>query len=111
MKIKDCILTPKWGDIPICKYKSFEYQFEGSSFMNEDLFEFKVQWTRNCDHAGISFTFGIWKLFWMNLNIHDHRHWDYENNTWDKYQESANLNHLESFQDSYTGETLYKSRK
>lgn len=70
------------GVIQISKNKSFEWQFEGPSFMKEDLFELRLQWTRNCNHAGICFYFGIQKLFWMGLTFYDHRHWDYENNTW-----------------------------
>lgn len=84
MKIGNSIVTPKWGDITIWKNKSFEYQFEKASFMGDDPFECKFLWTRNRDHAGISFTLGIRYLFWMNVNIHDHRHWDDENNTWKK---------------------------
>lgn len=82
MKIGNNIITLSWGDIQICKNKSFEYQFERGSFMQNDIFECKLIWTRKSDHAGISFTFGIFKLFWMNLNIHDHRHWDDENDCW-----------------------------
>lgn len=60
MKIGNSIITPSWGDILIWKNKSFEC---------------KLICTRNSDHAGISFTFGHRKLFWMNFNIHDRRHW------------------------------------
>lgn len=84
MSIKK-IITPRWGDIPISKHKSFEYQFEDSSFLNDNIIEFQINWSRKRDHAGISFTFGIYKLFWMNLNIHDHRHWDRDNDCWVKY--------------------------
>jgi hypothetical protein len=82
MKIGNSIVTPSWGDIVIWKHKSFEYQFEGPKFMNGHSFTCKLNWTRKRDHAGIFFTFGIKGLFWMNLNIHDHRHWDIENDTW-----------------------------
>ena len=85
MKIGRNIITPSWGDVQISKHKSFEWQFEKASFLGDDPFEFKLSWHRNCDHAGISFTFGMRWLFWMNLNIHDRRHWDYENNCWKKY--------------------------
>ncbi len=76
------IITLRWGDIQIWKHKSFEWQFEPGSFMGDDRWECNIRWTRNRDHAGISFTFGIYKLFWMNLNTHDHRHWDVDNNCW-----------------------------
>jgi hypothetical protein len=85
MKIRNSTLYPSWGDIKISRNKSFEYQFEKSNFLGSLPYEFELLWSRKIDHAGISFTFGIRGLFWMNLNIHDHRHWDYENNTWEKY--------------------------
>ena len=84
MKIGKNIITPGWGDIRIWKNKSFEYQFEGPHF-TEDSIECKLRWTRRTDHAGISFTFGIKYLFWLNLNIHDHRHWNRETNSWQTY--------------------------
>jgi len=92
MKIGNSIVTPSWGDTVIWKHKSFEYQFEGPGFMLDDPhswgIEFNWRWTRKRDHAGPSFTFGIRGLFWMNLNIHDHRHWDTENDTWKSYDAS-----------------------
>lgn len=89
MKIGKSVITPRWGDILIYKYKSFEYQFEGPNFMKDgEPFECDFAWTHKRDHAGISFTFGIAGLFWMNLNIHDRRHWDIKNNTWQSYDAS-----------------------
>lgn len=82
MKIGNYIITPSWGDVPIWKNKSFEWQFEKASFVGNAPLEIKLRRTRNRDHAGISFTFGHRYLFWMNLNIYDHRHWDHQNNTW-----------------------------
>lgn len=82
MKIGRHIITPSWGDIVIWKHKSFEYQFERGSFMQDDPYEFSLRWTRKSDHAGISFIFGIRGLFWMNLRTYDHRHWDDKNNCW-----------------------------
>lgn len=85
MKNKN-IISSTWGDIQISKHRSFEYQFERGSFLGDDVFEFKFTWSRKRDHAGINFTFGINKLFWFNLNIHDHRHWDVDNNCWQSYK-------------------------
>ena len=87
MKIGKNIITLRWGDIRIWKHKSFEYQFEGPRFMNDDLFEFKLFWNRKRDHAGINFIFGIWKLFWLSLNIHDHRHWNENTNSWQTHDD------------------------
>ncbi len=84
MNNKNYTLTPTWGDITISKNKSFEYQFEFGNFCNS-LFEFKVEWTTKCDHAGPSFTFSIYKLFWINFKIYDHRHWDSDLNVWKIY--------------------------
>lgn len=88
MKFKDRFdLTIWWGVISLSKFKSFEYQFEGPSFMKDDVFEFKLAWTRKQDHAGPEFTFGIHRLFWCNLHIYDRRHWNYETNSWQTYEE------------------------
>lgn len=78
---KFACITPRWGDIQIAKHKSFEYQIEFDRFYDQP-FELSLSWTRKRDHAGIDFTFSIYKLFWLNLNIHDHRHWDRENDCW-----------------------------
>jgi hypothetical protein len=83
MKIGNHILTWTWGNIRLSKNKSFEYQFEGSSFADNDLFVCNLTWSIKSDHAGPSFTFSIYKLFWININIHDHRHWNYKNNDWE----------------------------
>lgn len=88
MKFNKNIITPTWGDIKIAKFKSFEYQFEGPKMMANDPNPIKLEfnWTNKCDHAGVHFTFGIRGLFWMNLNVHDHRHWNQLNNTWESYE-------------------------
>ena len=72
-----------WGDIIICKNKSFEYQFEFGKNSNFHPFEFSLLLTSRTDHAGPSFTFGIKKLFWICLKIYDHRHWDIDNDCWE----------------------------
>ena len=89
MKFNKSTITPTWGDIKIAKHKSFEYQFEGPKMMADDPnpIECKLRWTTKSDHAGVYFTFGIRGLFWMNFNIHDHRHWDHNNNTWKNYEQ------------------------
>lgn len=75
-------ITPRWGAIQIAKNKSFEYQIEFDKFHDEP-FEFSLRWTSKRDHAGIDFTFSIYKLFWINLNIHDHRHWNHDEDRWE----------------------------
>jgi len=75
-------ITPTWGNIPISKHKSFEYQIEFDNW-NDQPFEFHLSWRRHRDHAGIDLIFSIYKLFWLSLNIHDHRHWNDEKNDWE----------------------------
>jgi hypothetical protein len=73
-----------WGDIVLSKNKSFEYQIDFGSKLNtiHTPFELSLKVRHKMDHAGIDFIFSVYKMFWMNLNIHDHRHWDYENDCW-----------------------------
>ena len=49
-----------------------------------DLFEFRFSWSKNEDHAGVSFYLGI---LWFTLNImyYDTRHWDYDKEEYMKY--------------------------
>ena len=68
--------------IPITNNKSIEYQLELGDRLATKPFEFSLRWTHNSDHAGIRFAFSIYKLFFLELSIHDNRHWDYENNRW-----------------------------
>lgn len=84
MKFKDRFtLASRCGVIMLSKFKSFEYQFENGSFMEDDPFELNFAWTRKKDHAGISLIFGIKWLFWINLSIYDHRHWDRNTDSWE----------------------------
>lgn len=50
----------------------------------DDIFEFKVYWKRKCDHSGFSFYFGVYRLFWLGINIYDHRHWNDETNDYER---------------------------
>ena len=45
--------------------------------------EFSLNWSHKQDHAGIRFTFSIYKLFFIEIAIYDHRHWDYMTNDWE----------------------------
>lgn len=88
LDIKKSVLTWTWGDITIAQYKSFEYQFEfGKRTPTDNPFEFSIKWTAKRDHAGPSFTFGIKNLFWMCVKIYDHRHWNEEEDRWEKYND------------------------
>lgn len=75
-------ITPTWGVIRITKNKSFEYQIEFKKFNNQPI-ELSFTWTTKEDHAGASFIFSIYKLFWMELSLRDCRHWNYEESKWE----------------------------
>jgi len=70
--------------VQLSKHKSFEIQLElgNSSGLSEDFFEFKLSWTRKQDHAGPLFRLSLLKLFWLNVMIYDHRHWNYDEDRW-----------------------------
>lgn len=74
-----------YGTVKLSNNKYFEYQFEGSGF-SKSWFELEAKWTRKSDHAGLWFSFSLFDLFWINFNISDNRHWDYENDCWKKYE-------------------------
>ena len=48
--------------------------------------EFRVAWMT--DHAGVSLWLGLLG-FDVGLHFHDTRHWDYENNRWEAYEEDG----------------------
>jgi len=58
--------------------KVFEIQFEPNW---DVLFEFGIRWSTKEDHSGLNVTFGFAKL-WLDLNLYDCRHWNYENDRW-----------------------------
>jgi hypothetical protein len=86
MKIRKLLAYLKFGFIQLSKHKIFEWQFEGPSYQkkNRDIFEFKLCWTHRCHHAGAYFYFGVFKLFWIGISIYDNRHWDYDNDCFQK---------------------------
>ncbi len=76
----------RYGGFKIFNNKYFEYQFEGKGF-SKSWIEFVLTWRTKCDHAGPNFIFSLLDLFWINLSFYDTRHWDYENNCWQKYED------------------------
>lgn len=70
------------GNFRLSKHKFFEWQVEFKRF-HDQPFDFSLRWSTKRDHAGIDFTFSIYKLFWLNLNIYDHRHWDHDKDNWE----------------------------
>jgi hypothetical protein len=69
-------------DIQLSENKSFGIQTEFGKNSNFNPFEFLVKWTTKQDHAGFRFVFGIYGLFWISIEIYDHRHWNYEKDRW-----------------------------
>lgn len=81
MKIGKHLITFTLGNIQLSKHKFLEYQLDRK--FATDPFDFHVWWDWKGDHAGPGFYFSIYKLFWFQIKIYDHRHWDYENNCWE----------------------------
>jgi hypothetical protein len=69
-------------DIQLSENKSFGIQTEFGKNSNFNPFEFLIKWTTKQDHAGFRFVFGIYRLFWISIEIYDHRHWNYEKDRW-----------------------------
>jgi len=61
----------------ITKNKSWELQI--CNIWDGDYFNFKISWSRKCDHEGFNFFIDILGNF-INFKIYDNRHWDYKNN-------------------------------
>jgi len=72
----------KWGWLSITKNKTLEYQLEFDEFCDQPL-ELSIKWTAKQDHAGIVFTFSIYRLFWYQLSLHDNRHWNIDDDRWE----------------------------
>ena len=63
-----------------------EIYFDLSIFYALLHFEFRIAW--KTDHAGVSLWLGLLG-FDVGLHFHDIRHWDYENNRWEVYEEDG----------------------
>lgn len=64
----------------IADTKSFEFEvFKNSTCLIEVQLDFRL---KGRDHAGISATIILFG-FGFGARIYDHRHWDYEKNTWE----------------------------
>lgn len=73
-----------WKDKRLSKNKSIE--FEGFIYSEHLLnFELDLRFTGR-DHAGASFEIILFG-YGFSIRFYDHRHWDYKNNTWEKYDE------------------------
>ena len=61
--------------------KSLEFQFSKWPVYHIFNIRLDTNWIGS-DHAGISFEIEILGVM-LHINLYDHRHWDYENNTWE----------------------------
>lgn len=68
--------------------KSFEWQTGYFGWSN--LFDFELDLIPfGRDHASVGFSLTILG-FMVDCKVYDHRHWDYDTNSWEKYDEEAN---------------------
>lgn len=66
--------------LPIAhKYFEFQWQWRGHLAYGWELY---LERRQKQDHAGIFFSCSMPRIFFLQCNIHDGRHWDYEKNDW-----------------------------
>jgi hypothetical protein len=53
---------------------------------NDNWLRFEFDFTIQQDHAGINLELGLFK-YEIHFTIYDNRHWNYTNNSWEKYEE------------------------
>jgi|688.fasta_scaffold904328_2 hypothetical protein len=63
--------------------KFWEFQVERYSEW-ETYFNFQICFNRKCDHAGLRCNAEICG-YWVDLQIYDCRHWDYDHDKWFEY--------------------------
>ena len=72
----------------ISKNKSWEFEIIYSPTI---LLEFNLRIvTSGVDHAGLELDIGMLGLS-LNAKIYDNRHWDYDNNCWEKHDEKDRI--------------------
>lgn len=64
-----------WGELG--KYSAWE--LEGGKNEEWDWFNFRLKWTRKCDHAGFDFSLELLG-YWISFYTYDGRHWNYDAN-------------------------------
>lgn len=72
-------------NLKLTKNKSFEFQITRYT-LDLFLFELSLAWYGH-DHAGPFFILSLFG-YSLNIKIYDNRHWDYDTNTWELYNES-----------------------
>ena len=71
-------------NINLSKNKSIEIQLD--LFPRDDVSIFKYEFRANqkTDHAGIGLFIEIYKFVYFHIQFYDHRHWNCENECWQK---------------------------
>lgn len=69
------ITTNKAVEVEVCRYNFFWLTLSIETYFSGG------------DHAGPELEFGLFG-YSVSLKMYDIRHWDYENQTWEKYDES-----------------------
>ena len=64
------------------KYFELQLEFEKEFY---SWFYFNIAWTRKVDHAGFMMVIEFLHLN-FNFEIYDSRHWDDDNDCWEKYK-------------------------
>lgn len=77
------LITAKHGKT---RWPNKAWEFEGHNLGWGDLVVFEFSWSRKCDHAGVSLKLGLLG-FVFEGQIYDTRHWDYDNNQYQVYDE------------------------
>lgn len=65
--------------------KSFEFEVVQFGLQNLFNFELDLTWSGS-DHAGPSIIVEILGVYFV-AKFYDHRHWDYDNQTWEVYDD------------------------
>jgi hypothetical protein len=65
----------------ITENKCWEIDISTSQY---NSFDFRLTFSTKVDHAGLKFCFAVCK-FELRASIYDHRHWNYETDSWEKY--------------------------
>lgn len=82
--------SERWQNIKvfhkaITKNKSIELQF----MKTNDIIGFVFSFTTRRDHAGLNTNLALFG-YSIQFNFYDHRHWNYETNKWETYDENTN---------------------
>lgn len=67
----------------LTKHKFLELEFIRDPSV---IFNFEIRLSSHQDHAGFTFEIGLLSFEFL-VNILDNRHWDYEHNNWENYDQ------------------------